>query len=160
MYKLPLLYACLSFVALTFTFSGCVSHIPAAEIAGVYQDDVTLTVRTRENGKFVFTRAADKVHMQLTIQSDGTVEGLVGDARFVDATCTLNRGDLGRKLNVKTDFIIRGKLDGRIFANDPTSGKEVSLPFNLENGRIHGSLFQLDSPGLYPMAGPGDDTAE
>lgn len=143
---------------ISVSFISCKTQIPATEIAGMYQDSMELKQRSRQNGEWVFTSAGNNpVSMQLTIAADGSVQGHVGDAVFADAVCRVNRGDFGRKLNIKTDYIITGKLNGKIFPESPYNEMSISLPFNLESGRIHGTLFQLDNHGVFPMAGPGDD---
>jgi len=141
---------------LAILISGCKSQVPPAHLEGTYEDMLQVTVRTKENGDWVFTRAPDSVAMHLEITADGSVKGFVGNAVFENASCENNRGDLGRALNIKTDYIIRGTLKGAVFSEDPIAEKEISLPFNIDSGSMHGTLFQLGPKGVYPMAGPGD----
>lgn len=158
MYTKSHLLFTLIFVGLTTLFISCRTQVPPSEIAGAYQDSMKLTVRTRENGEWVFTQAPNNhVFMQFTIAPDGKVEGKVGDAVFTQAECRINRGELGRKLNIKTDYLITGKLSGKIFPESPIDEMDISLPFNMEKGKLHGTLFQHGNHGVYPMAGLGDD---
>lgn len=155
--KFRLLFTLIS-MSITALIVSCKTQVPPAEIAGIYQDSMQLTVRTRENGEWVFTPAStNPVYMQLTIAPDGKVAGKVGEAQIIQAECRINRGDLGRALNIKTDYLITGKLSGKIFPESPVAEMEISLPFNIENGALHGTLFQHGNHGVYPMAGPGDD---
>lgn len=158
MYSPSRLFFVLIAAVISTSFLSCKTQIPPAEIAGLYKDSMQLTLRTRENGKWIFTEATNNpVFMQLTISPEGKVQGKVGDAVFEEAICRTNRGNLGRKLHIKTDYLITGTLKGSIFPEAPVTDMEISLPFNLEAGNIHGTLFQHGNHGVYPMAGPGDD---
>jgi hypothetical protein len=52
----------------------------------------------------------------LDIRDSGTVTGRIGDALLINGRLKKNRGSLVRKLNVKTDYIIVGDLQGAINA--------------------------------------------
>jgi hypothetical protein len=57
-----------------------------------------------------------KLGVRLEIPPSGVVRGEVGDARLVDGRLETNRGPVGRMLNIQTDYIIVGKLEGPMIA--------------------------------------------
>ena len=93
--------------------------------------------------------APQQVEMNLHIAADGTVTGRVGGATLSDGLVESNRGWLGRKLNIKTDFIIRGRLIGSVAAGSANETNTINAPFNLPNGRMKGTLFII-RPFVYP----------
>ncbi len=78
--------------------------------------------------------------VKLDIQADGSVTGTVGDARLTEGRFLKNRGWLGRKLNMWSDYIITGRLDGPIVAAEGITRKRVMMPFNFDGGFIKGGL--------------------
>lgn len=78
--------------------------------------------------------------VKLDIQADGSVTGTVGDARLKEGRFLKNRGWLGRKLNIETDYIITGNLDGAIVAAEGITRARVMMPFNFDSGLIKGEL--------------------
>ena len=92
------------------------------------------------------------VPMALTLHADATVEGWVGDATIEESVLMTNRGDLGRSLNIASDYIIlNGHLAGAIVAGqDETEIKAFSIPFDVVDGQIHGGLMWRES-WKYPL---------
>jgi hypothetical protein len=80
------------------------------------------------------------LQMQLHIKPDGQVTGRIGDATFRNGQFGKNRGSLGRKLNLKTDYIITGDLEGPIIAAEKISRRSVSIPLNMKDGVFTGGL--------------------
>ena len=78
--------------------------------------------------------------VKLDIQADGSVTGTVGDARLKEGRFLKNRGWLGRKLNIETDYIITGNLDGAIVAAEGITRARVMMPFNFDSGLIKGGV--------------------
>jgi hypothetical protein len=87
------------------------------------------------------TRAT--VALAITIQEDATVTGAFGEATIEESVLKRNRGELGRSLNVATDYIIMdGYLSGPIVSGaDESSRKAFSIPFNVVDEHMRGSLF-------------------
>lgn len=82
------------------------------------------------------------VDIEITIHDDGTVTGAVGAAELVDCVLKQNRGELGRRLNMATDYIVMdGYLDGPIVPEDEVQKKDFTIPINLVDGHMKGSLF-------------------
>lgn len=91
------------------------------------------------------------IAIDLIIHNDGTVTGTVGDAELVDCVLKQNRGELGRQLNMATDYIIMdGYLSGAIVPEDEEPEKSLTIPFNLVDGHLRGTLFWVQS-GKYPL---------
>ena len=55
------------------------------------------------------------VAVRLQLQRDASVTGKIGDAVLPKGRLRRNRGWLGRKLNIKTDYIVHGRLTGTPF---------------------------------------------
>ena len=148
-------------VALTFAFAVAVtlasagvrtaSAQPPSSLAGHWSAHPVVSVRSRPpGGGYLFTR--NQVEIDLRVAEDGSVIGSVGGATIVDGALRRNRGWLGRLLHVKTDYIIRGRLEGPIFPGDTIRNKRISAPFNLRDGAMDGTLFHLVGIDLYPLA--------
>ena len=76
----------------------------------------------------------------IDIHPDGRVTGRIGDATLTKAQLTRNRGWVGRKLNLATDYIIRGDLTGPIVAAESITRTSVSLPLNLAASNLVGGV--------------------
>lgn len=109
---------------------GGEGDVPAG-IAGTWSGDARIIVRWCHQ---------TSLPVAVTIHVNGAVTGKVGDATLVEAHFRRNRGWLGRKLNVKTDYIITGKLNGPIIANEEITRSRVSIPIHLERDNIAGGL--------------------
>ncbi len=96
-----------------------------------------------------FTRSSadscktDSVDIFLVIHPDNRVSGHIGKAEFVDCIVKKNRGWLGRLLNFKTDYIITGgTIAGNIVPVDTVIQKKITIPFNIVDNNIKGTLMQ------------------
>ena len=78
--------------------------------------------------------------LRLTIDRSGTVTGQVGDAQLVSGRVKANRGPVGRMLNIKTDYIIVGRLEGPIIAAEGVTRSEVKMPVNWTGSEFQGSV--------------------
>ena len=76
----------------------------------------------------------------LEIHPDATVTGTVGDATLVDASVRKNRTDLGRQLNLATDYIITGDLTSPLIAAEHITRDSLNIPFNLHGRTIKGGI--------------------
>jgi beta-lactamase regulating signal transducer with metallopeptidase domain len=80
--------------------------------------------------------------IEIEIMPDGKVTGKVGDSELKDAVFKSNRGWLGKKLNIKTDWIIRGDLIGPVIKNENIEREYINLLFmDLDaDGKIKGGF--------------------
>jgi hypothetical protein len=78
--------------------------------------------------------------VHLTIANSGAVHGVVGDARLVDGQLIRNRGWIGRALDIKTDYIITGRLEGCVVASEHICRESAKIALNSTEGRLVGSL--------------------
>jgi len=81
--------------------------------------------------------------VSLTVLPNGAVEGKAGGAALTNCVIKRNRGCLSRKCNIRTDYIIVGYLNGKIAPNDTSGVKQITIPFNIIDGRVQGSVFTL-----------------
>jgi hypothetical protein len=88
--------------------------------------------------------------VKLDIHADGSVTGTVGDAKLMDGLFQRNRGWLGRHLNLATDYVIRGGLDGPIVAAEGITRSGVAIPLNFTDGIFAGGVNTSD-----PILGEG-----
>jgi len=68
------------------------------------------------------------------------VSGTVGDAKLTEGRFQQNRGWLGRKLNLWSDYIITGGLDGAIVAAEGIKRERVMLPLDYNDGIFKGGV--------------------
>ena len=78
--------------------------------------------------------------LRLTIDRSGTATGQVGDAQLVWGRVKANRGPVGRMLNIKTDYVIVGRLEGPIIAAEGVTRSEVKMPVNWTGSEFQGSV--------------------
>ena len=125
-------------------------------ITGDWNGTQPVKVRSQnEQGKYKFTQSPAALPLTLHVDAAGRVTGRLGDATFANCKIRKNRGWMGKKLNLATDYVIRGELEGKTFPNDPSDHKKITIPFNVENGRTSGTIFELVSWDLYPLADAG-----
>jgi hypothetical protein len=85
------------------------------------------------------------IHVRLDILADGSVTGTVGDARLTAGRISRNRGPIGRLLNIKTDYIVRGELRGPVIASEHIERDRVNLPLNWDGRTFRGGLHTSGS---------------
>ena len=83
--------------------------------------------------------------VQLHIASDGTVTGKIGEAVVNKGRIRNNRGSLGRKINIKTDYIIEARLTGTLIAAEDISRAGVKMPINFTGTNLIGGLHTTGS---------------
>ena len=78
--------------------------------------------------------------VRLVIPPSGEITGQVGDARLVAGRLDLNRGVVGRMLDMKTDYILVGKLEGPIITSEKITRSEVKMPLNWTGSEFRGGV--------------------
>lgn len=122
--------------------------VPDSQLVGTWQGHSRFTgISYEESTTNKVTPTT--VEMTLQITSDGKVTGKFGGAKLTDCQVMANRGWVGRHLNLWSDFIIRGRLEGAIAPGSEGGIHEISIPFNLENYGLHGTVFR-QQPWRYP----------
>lgn len=87
----------------------------------------------------------EEIEVRLVISESGSVSGSVGDAQIEDCDIKLNRNAFERFLRVKTDYIINdGYLQGQISDRDELSDRDISMPFNITDNVMDGTLFHVE----------------
>ena len=92
------------------------------------------------------------VALNITINADATVDGTVGEATIEESVLKRNRGELGRSLNMASDYIIiDGHLSGPLVSGaDENEVKSFTIPFDVVDNQIQGGLMWLQT-GKYPF---------
>ncbi len=103
--------------------------------------------------KFRFVKSSDSLLTLILIDKEGKVSGSIGNAKLNDCRVVKNRGAVGRKLNLATDFSIRGKLEGFMFEGDTIASKDIAIPFEIKSGKLKGSVFHKIGVDVFPMLG-------
>jgi hypothetical protein len=116
--------AAVAFIAATLPARR--SAVPDARMMGAWEGEAEI---------FVNWTAARRLAVRLVVAPDGRVTGRIGDARLVKGRLRRNRGSLGRWLHVKTDYIVRGALDGPVIAAEGVRRDGVSIPLDW-NGEV------------------------
>jgi hypothetical protein len=78
--------------------------------------------------------------VKVDIQADGSVTGAVGDAKLTEGRFQRNRGWLGHKLNLWSDYIITGGLSGAIVAAEGITRSGVGMPLNFSGDTFKGGV--------------------
>lgn len=161
-YLLKLRIGLLLFFCTCFVFSGCgQSHSLILDennggtaLIGTWSGKKFVTVRYSTGFmKFRFVKSKDSIPVEIRIDRDAGVSGSIGNAKLTDCSVIKNRGSVGRKLNLASDFAIRGKLEGFIFDGDTIANKEIAIPFELSAGKLSGSVFHKIGLDVFPMTG-------
>lgn len=94
----------------------------------------------------------DHQKVTITINSYGTVTGNIGNAIFKKATIHKNRSWIGRKLNLKSDYIVSGgTLQGKVTPQDKGTNSKFTVPFNIEEGKLKGTIMLIPK---FPLTRP------
>jgi hypothetical protein len=88
-------------------------------------------------------RTQQAVALTVIIHEDAVVDGTIGEATLQDSVLKQNRGELGRRLNIASDYIIiNGYLSGPIVpGQDDNELKSFTIPFDLADEKIQGGLM-------------------
>ena len=79
-----------------------------------------------------------EVNLTLEIDEDMNVSGQIGNATIEDGKLNSNRN----WLNIKSDYIIEfGYIIGKIDNNDVEDDRKFTLPFDLIDSKIDGSIY-------------------
>ena len=85
------------------------------------------------------------IHVRVIILPDGSVSGEIGDARLTNGRLSTNRGAIGRLLNIKTDYIVEGKLRGPVISAEHMQRDEVKMPLMWSGSEFSGGLHTSGS---------------
>ena len=88
---------------------------------------------------------ARALRVRLSLAPDGGATGTIGDAVLRNGRLERNRTAVGRALHVKTDWIVRGDLEGDVIKAEGIRRHAVTLPLNLVEGHFEGSVHTSGS---------------
>ncbi len=131
-----------------FILTACSETVIPYDLPGTYSGKEIVLLKYDKDGQYLFKD--DTIQVSVIIGNQGEVSGMVGEAALEECKVTRNRGWLSRQLNIKTDFIVNGKLIGKAFEKDSILNKNISIPFNVNNGELKGSLFLNNKGHNYP----------
>jgi len=129
--------------------TSCSDNVLPSFLAGTYTGKERIFIRYDKDGQYIYRD--DVVMVSLFIDRSGNVAGMVGDAELDESSVTKNRGWLGKQLGIKTEFLISGVLKGNTFEKDTILNKKISIPFNIENDELRGSLFYISNGHDFPV---------
>ncbi len=121
---------------LALAATGAVAQSPAipAALVGTWSGDARIA-----NTELAVCTPA----VRLTIAADGTVQGMIGEARLVGGRLRRNRTALGRSMRVKTDWIVDAKLDGPLFSAESVTRERVRIPFDSAGEELRGGFHAM-----------------
>jgi hypothetical protein len=93
--------------------------------------------------------APQDVEIVLHIAADGKATGRLGGAELTNCIVTTNRGWIGRKLHLWSDFNLRGQVVGAIAPGSESGIHSIRAPFNFDGTQLKGSVFVI-YPVKYP----------
>ncbi len=132
-----------------FILSSCSQSGIPGDLPGTYNGKERVIIRYDRGGQYIYMD--DYVMVSLMIDTSGEVIGMVGDAMFEGCNVKQNRGWVERQLGIKTDFLIQGLLKGNTFDKDTILNKHISIPFNIEDGELKGSLVLTTKGDSFPI---------
>lgn len=130
-------------VATVVAFSGGDVWRPAetqalttARMAGAWAGDARIAVNWTDERM---------LRVKLTVEPDGRVGGTIGDAVLRNGRLERNRTAIGRALHVKTDWIVRGDLEGDVVRSESIRREHVTVPLNWIDDHFQGSVHTSGS---------------
>lgn len=130
-------------VSRAYFFCIWVCGIPAVIHGGDIFPPPELIGTWEGTSKFSRRGVQELTPVSITILPDGKIEGTAGAARLTRCVVKKNRGWLGKKLNIKTDYIIRGCLEGSVVSHDAGGMRKIAMPFSIRDGTLMGGLGAL-----------------
>lgn len=118
-------------LALAFLPALDAASLPSPEMVGQWEGNAQIIV--------IWCRQ-QQLKVSVEIFPDGRVSGRIGDAEISDGKISRNRGPLGRKLQLATDWIIRGNLVGAVVAAEGIQRTSFSMPLNFSHGQYEGCV--------------------
>lgn len=88
---------------------------------------------------------ARTLRVRLVLAPDGRATGTIGDAVLRDGQLERNRTAIGRALHLKTDWIIRGSLEGDLIKAEGVRRDAVTLPLNWVDDHFEGAVHSSGS---------------
>jgi len=89
---------------------------------------------------FVNWTAKRALPVTLTIARDGSVSGTIGDATLRNGRFESNRNAFERAIHMKTDWIVKGDLEGDVLKAEGIRRASVMVPLNWTDGRFEGGV--------------------
>jgi hypothetical protein len=122
---------------LVFPALGLAAQVPDPGMVGTWSG----------NGDVVVNWTKQRtIHVRLMILPDGSVTGEIGDAALTSGRVSTNRGAIGRLLNIKTDYIVEGKLRGPVISAEHVQRDAVKMPLMWDGTEFSGGLHTSGSP--------------
>lgn len=124
---------------------------PKAEIhlTGLYADSCACVFRYGKPGHYVFEQHT--VWVVADFQHAAKPQFSIGAAGLDSAVLMRNRRELGRKLMMKSDFVVSGYLSQPICSADSMPVRAVSLQFDTVDNHLVGLLHLVHNGLRYPL---------
>jgi hypothetical protein len=101
------------------------------EMVGAWRGDAQI---------FVNWTAQRTLPVRITIGADGSVTGTIGDATLRSGRFEANRNSIERALNIKTDWIVVGALEGDVIKAEGIHRDSVKVPLDWIDGHFEGGV--------------------
>lgn len=133
----------IAFVAFMSRVACAGAEFPTAEVSGTWTGRVEIFGPYKVEA-YPSQAPEDHQDVVIAVETNGVVKGSIGGAVFVGARISRNRGWLGRKLNLKTDYIVEGgTLKGKVTPKDPGTESKFTIPFDIVDGSFRGTIMLL-----------------
>ncbi len=131
-----LIVTAIFFIGFKIPFNGEIS----GELFGEW-DGVSEVFSDFKLGEFPSTFSDDLIKIEIIINEDYSVSGNIGDAKFHGGEIKRNRSDFGKAIGIFSDYIISDViLEGKINENDTDNKRDLSIPLDLKDGKLIGSI--------------------
>lgn len=116
---------------LTVLISCASDNVVTPEMVGHWEGDARIIVSWCQQ---------KNLSVKLDLHADGSVSGMVGDAKLTEGRFASNRGWLLRKLNWSCDYMITGGLDGDIVSAEGIKRGRVMMALDYNDGIFKGGV--------------------
>ncbi len=124
--------ACVVTLIVFVVTTGCQDKAIPSSLVGTWAGTANNTHVTPKNAPMPLT---------LIVSEDGSVTGTLGTASVKNGAIKRNRGKLGKRLNMKSDFLIYADLEGSLVSEKDIRYKGVFINMNIENGKVVAAGF-------------------
>ena len=117
------------------------------DLVGTWKsDNENVTVRTRPGKDYIFTPGM--TYVTISIDTNKTVSGFIGNAEFKNAVLKKNSGNPER---TGVAYIVDCGKIGKIFPDDPLDNKEVQIWLKPIKGDMGSELRYTECLAYFPM---------
>ncbi len=130
-------------VSVTCNRSVMSNFTPSQSLIGKWTGECEISAPFKK-GQSPSPYEEDWINIEIIIEEDGSVTGIIGDAQLIGCTVQQNRTRFEKLINIKADYIITGSLKNGITEKDTVIERNINMPFNISDKELKGSIFEVE----------------